>query len=90
MVNYNGTGFDNAATDVAFDDGSEPDATADLHGTDFQVTIPAGTPTGTYQILLIGVGHTANARTSKSVTLNVGVLGAANGPCKKTFGFTEI
>ena len=79
-VYYAGTGFDSGNGDVAQDDGTEPDGTADLHGTDFRITVPAGTSTGAYLIRLVGVGHTVNPRTSKSVILTVNVTGATNTP----------
>jgi len=71
--------YDAGNSDVAVDDGSEPDGVADRHGIDFRVQVPAGA-SGPYSIILHGIGHTGNARTSKFVTLTVNVSAGSNNP----------
>jgi len=71
--------YDAGNSDVATDDGSEPDGVADRHGIDFRVQVPAGA-NGPYSIVLRGIGHTGNPRTSKFVTLTVNVSAGSNNP----------
>ncbi len=78
-IDYDTTLFEaQAGRGISQDDGTEPDGTADLHGVDFRVTVPSGA-SGPYTIILRGIGHTGNPRSSKWVelTVNVGAAGPA-------------
>ncbi|WP_272946224.1 Calx-beta domain-containing protein, partial [Geobacter sp. OR-1] len=58
-LDYNGTGWDAGSRNSAFDDASsgDLDGTANRMGCDVRITVPAGTPGGTYQVVVLGVGH---------------------------------
>ena len=71
-INYPTSGGDpyiwGSANNLATDDAStnDRDGTKGRMGVDARITVPAGTPTGTYNVYVYGVGHDANNSGSKS------------------------
>jgi len=61
----------------AFDDGSEPDGTADLMGGNARITVPGGTPDGTYYIYVAGVGHEPGGAKAMTWTTLTVIVSAA-------------
>jgi predicted CxxxxCH...CXXCH cytochrome family protein len=79
-LDYSGTSWDTGSRNSAYDDASagDLDGTANRMGTDVRITIPAGTPGGTYQVVVLGVGHDTQAKghIEQVITVTVPSAGA--------------
>ena len=75
-TDYTGTSWDNGSRNAAFDDGTagDLDGTANRMGSDARITIPSNTPAGTYNIVVLGIGHdAANAKAHVEQVLTITV-----------------
>jgi MBG domain-containing protein len=75
-INYTGTSWDNGNRNCAFDNASagDLDGVANKMGTDARITVPAGTPPGTYTVMVLGVGHNESdtkAHIEQAITVTV-------------------
>ena len=78
-INYSGTPWDTGTRAAAFDDGSttnpgDRDGTANKMGSDARITVPAGTPAGTYTVMVLGIGHDSGntkAHVEQAITVTV-------------------
>ena len=75
-INYAGTSWDTGNRDSAYDDGTagkDLDGTAEKMGVDARITVPAGTPAGTYTVMVLGIGHDASRKAHDEQTITVTV-----------------
>ncbi|TLM65616.1 MAG: hypothetical protein FDZ69_09265 [Deltaproteobacteria bacterium] len=77
-INFDGPSWDSGTRNAAMDDATamDLDGTANTMGTDARITVPGGTPNGTYTIQLTGAGHdTGGAKAFKTQAITVTVSG---------------
>ena len=73
-INFNGTSWDTGTRNAAYDNASagDLDGVADNMGTDARVTVPAGTASGSYTVVVLGVGHdSSKSYVAQAVTVTV-------------------
>ncbi len=76
---YDGTAWENNSGS-AFDDGSanDLDGTADIHGSDARITVPASATPGAYTMWVAALGHNMSAK--KTMTYGVITVTVSSGP----------
>lgn len=90
-IDFNGTSWDTGTRNAAYDNASagDLDGVANTMGSDARVTVPGGTPNGSYTIQVTGVGHNAGG-TKGYVTQAITVTVAGGDSTAPTPGTVSV